>query len=139
MRSFVCVTYTDDRSAGRCSIRDLQISAEQKTVGCSSVNLGRAKPGDIVLICAAGSPDRLFMFGELTEKIESCRAWADEGGEMWKYNFRFTPLTNILSYDSSLRKRVSDACKKHGVHNQVFNSRYAQRKHLAVVQEVFLS
>jgi hypothetical protein len=96
-----CVSYTDERSAGGSSMEDMTLGLEHRVVGSNMPHLANAKKGDFVVVTAYNaSKKRICVFGVLGDDYPSCTLWEKEGGEVWKYNFHFTPITGILNIET---------------------------------------
>jgi hypothetical protein len=134
MHSIQCITYVNKYSAGKSSLRDLQIGIEHGVVGCGSKRLDKSQQGDIVIINATDNKIKYAVIGQLIEKIASCDKWSKEGGHTWPYNWEYTPLTPIFEYNSETKQEITQICKDHSIYpGHVFNSRYCNKKYKPVV------
>jgi hypothetical protein len=132
----VCVTYTDEFSAGGDAYNDLKIGHQAKIVACNSGHLSNTKAGDIVMIRSS----KHITFGIIQEPIGTSDAWSSQGGESWKYNFRYLPITAILEMDTGFKQMVRDHCESNGVkHGCMFNSRLCGygEKYKPVLKDLF--
>jgi len=134
MHSVQCITYVNEYSAGKSSLRDLEIGIEHGVVGCGSNRLNKSKRGDIVIINATDNKIKYAVIGQLTEKLESCDKWSNEGGHTWPYNWEYIPLTPIFEYDNETKQEISQICREYSIYpGHVFNSRYCAKKYQPVV------
>jgi hypothetical protein len=120
----VCVSYTDERSAGGSSMEDMTIGYEHRAVGSNMSHLASAAKGDFVVVTAYNaSKQRVFMVGVLGDAYPTCNLWQKEGGEVWKYNFHFTPITQILVLEKvyPVWKTICDQYRLN--HHLIFNTR----------------
>jgi hypothetical protein len=132
----VCVTYTDGFSAGGNAYNDLKIGLQAKTVACNSGHLSNTKAGDIVMIRSS----KHITFGIIQEPVGTSDAWSSQGGEAWKYNFHYLPITAILEMDAGFKQMVRDHCEANGVkHGCMFNSRLCGygEKYKPVLKDLF--
>jgi hypothetical protein len=132
----VCVTYTDDFSAGGNAYNDLKIGLQAKTVACNSGHLANTTAGDIVMVRSS----KHITFGIIQEPIGTSDAWSSQGGEAWKYNFHYLPITAILEMDARFKQMVRDHCEANGVkHTCMFNSRLCGygEKYKPVLKDLF--
>ena len=132
----VCVTYTDDFSAGGNAYNDLKIGLQAKTVACNSGHLSNTKAGDIVMIRSSNH----ITFGIIQEQVGTSDAWSSHGGESWKYNFRYLPITDILEMSPAFKQMVLYHCTTNGVkHGCMFNSRLCGygEKYKPVLKDLF--
>lgn len=98
MQSVYSFHYTDCNSAGNSAYNDLAISRDRLVCGS---NKAKARLGDICTISAKRGDHMNFIVGEITEELgENYPAWTEHGGLLWKYNFRFRPLTHQISADT---------------------------------------
>jgi hypothetical protein len=129
-----CVSYADKFSADKSSLRDLTIGLEHRVVGCNSKTFGASKQGDFVIICARHQKRLYTCIGVLEERVNTT-VWADRGGQLWTYNFSFTPLTEVIEVDSSRKDQLKKVCDEHNVnHNHMFNMRFCGERYLKIIQ-----
>jgi len=137
MQNIRCVTYKDEFSSENCAYNDLEIGIRNSVVGCGSSVFGASKPGDIVLINAIKDKKRYVVIGLLSEKLEYCDAWVEEGGRRWDHNYKYTPITSMFQYDFNTEQDVQDLCKTHSLNkNNLFNSRFCSKKLKVVIDRL---
>ena len=134
-KKYYTVTYTDEHSSGGSSYNDLLITCAQGVVGCGSKRFGKAEMGDVVLVQASygrGKAQRkVFCIGILGDELPECHEWFSKGGEIWPYNYKFVPITPIITRDETFMSEIALACEKTGVKPTcIFNSRFASEKSL---------
>jgi len=132
----VCVTYTDGFSAGGNAYNDLKIGLQAKTVACNSGHLANTTAGDIVMIRSSNH----ITFGIIQEPVGTSDAWSSQGGESWKHNFSYLPITAILEINAGFKQMVRDHCDANGVkHGCMFNSRLCGygEKYKPVLKDLF--
>jgi hypothetical protein len=113
MQSVYSFHYADYKSAGGSAYNDLVISRDQRV--CGSNKAKGLRPGDICTISAKRGAHMNFILGEIIEYIgENYPAWSDHGGLLWKYNYRFRPLTHQISADGDpdQMKLLRELCEK---------------------------
>jgi hypothetical protein len=123
-RKVICLSYKDERSAIGKSSEDMALGRTQKMVGCNSAELDKCSPGDIVIITAqAPRGGRMFHVGILKKKSDECLTWMDHGGEIWKHNWEYDPVTATMDV-----KECVTALKEAGVPasdaSNLFNMRF---------------
>ena len=123
MQSVYSFHYADCKSAGGSAYNDLQISRDQNV--CGSHKAKGLRPGDICTISAKRGTHMNFILGEITEEIgENYPAWSEHGGLLWKYNYRFRPLTHQVSADTDTGEFgiLRELCERDGLKfAQLFN------------------
>ena len=129
------VTYTDPYSAGKKSMRDLQISFNQRIFAAGSKRLATFKRGDYVIICATEGSIRKCFVAQIVEKMEEAFTnWHEEGGRVWDYNFTIVPLTGItdITPRSDIRNHMEYLLEDTGLKKTtLFNSRFCSKKLLS--------
>jgi hypothetical protein len=127
------VTYQDSHSAKSSAYQDLMIGIENSVVGCGSI--GSAQSGDLVLICAKKNNLWHAVIGRLGTPLDSCRAWLDQGGCEWPYNWTYLPLTTLFIYDVETKEEIIRFCGLHQLnHKNLFHSRFCSNKLLLAVE-----
>ena len=130
----ICVTYKNEYSADKDSHRDLMIGVEHGVVGCGSKGFNSCKEGDYVVINATKDKVKHVVIGRLTERLESCDKWKDEGGLVWPYNFKYKQVTKIFQVDGELNEELKQFCETNKLKkNNLFNSRFCSNKLQLVV------
>jgi hypothetical protein len=132
----MCISYTDEHSAHKDSLADLNLGAHHGVVGCNSARFKSFKEGDIILITAAHNSTRYFQFGKIQTRLDGCRLWANEGGKLWDHNYTYTPLTTITILTPGLKQIRDEMCGRHNLNaNYLMNSRFCSDKFLPMVSE----
>ena len=130
----ICVTYKNEYSADKDSHRDLMIGVENGVVGCGSIGLNSCKEGDYVVINATKDKVKHVVIGRLTERLDSCDKWKQEGGLAWPYNFKYKQVTEIFQVDDELNEELKQFCETNKLKkNNLFNSRFCSNKLQLVV------
>lgn len=122
----MCISYKNSRSAVGDSVADMSIGRTQKRVGCSSVTLKNASPNDIVIINAETKAGRLFHIGVLTKRSDDFTTWLDHGGEIWKYNWEYDPITQDMPVRQCIDMLVEMGLTKTAANN-LFNARLCKQ------------
>ena len=117
-------------------INDLHLGHVHHVVGCGSKWMDRAKPGDLVVICA--KKEGLYcIVVALKERLGSCSVWADEGGLKWDYNWTYTPLTPLFMYTGEMKASILSVCETHGLkYKNIFHPRFCSEKLKEAVEEL---
>lgn len=135
------VSYTNDHSVNSCAYKDLELGHIHGKVGCNSSVFGckKTKSGDIVMIMARNKNKTYFTIGVLGERLESCSLWSDNGGENWKYNFSYSPLTPIVELTKDLHSKIIATGEKYNCNGKNFlNSRFCSIKLKPIFQEIYM-
>ena len=139
MTKLCCVTYKDEVSAGKKARNDLEISYQRHIFAANMTRLGQFEQGDMVWICADENKKKFAFLAMIEEKVEhTFMDWQQAGGEIWKYNFRIRPLTDILDMTphSPWRLRLREICHQCGKNeNIMFNMRFCSEKLIDVVYQ----
>jgi hypothetical protein len=129
--SISTLTYTDAHSCDGSAYRDLELGMKHTMVGCNSVRLrpGNALPGAIVKTQAKKDGIWYFTIGVLGAHAQACTLWKDHGGEVWKYNHYYEPLTGIVEVTPEMKKYIKESAERHGLPTTTFfNSRFCSAK-----------
>ena len=112
-----CLSYKDKNSIGGDALKDLKRGEALGIVACNSPNLGTKKAGDLVIILARGTGKKADYFSivEILGPSENTTAWADAGGQTWKYNMRCKSLTGIRELTQRTQDIRAAVCAKHGL------------------------
>ena len=138
--SISTLTYTDAHSCNGSAYRDLELGYTHKMVGCNSVRLkpGNALPGALVKTQAKKDGQWYFTIGILGAHAAECTLWKDHGGEVWKYNHYYEPLTGIVCLTPEMKKFIDESAEKYGLSTKTFfNSRFCSAKLRPVFQDLF--
>ncbi len=125
----ICVAYTDEFSIDNQSLIDLQVGCKHNAVSSNQDVLHNAPVGSLAVVTAQSGH---FVIGILGEDLETpCRIWRKDGGKVFKYARKFTPITDVM-----LRASVMDAwtatCDVYEVDKQskyLFHSRFCGYGH----------
>jgi hypothetical protein len=125
-----CIAYSDKYSVGKSAWNDLLLGCDHNMVGCNSRTLGNcANRGDIIIIVANNNKKKYCIVVSLQERIENCELWFNEGGHLWKYNWTYKPITNIIEITPQLKQELQDFCGEHELkYNNLFHSRFCSNK-----------
>lgn len=120
----LCITYTDERSAQGSSLEDMRLGIQNNVIGTNMSHFGSANKGDIAIVTATDERGkRVFMIGILGDALPSCDVWAAAGGELWKHNRVFTPITDIIQMET-IKKEWQEMCTVYAVNpHNIFNTR----------------
>ena len=129
----ICVSYVDAYSAGKQSMNDLRISFEQHVFAAGSNRLASFRVGDLVIICAneKDKTRRAFVAIIMECLDQPLSNWHEQGGVLWKYNFRIQPITGItnITPHSESRQAIDLIMEQSGLsRNKLFNSRFCSNK-----------
>lgn len=103
----ICVTYTDNMSAGHLSINDLFISYKEQIFAANSTRLKYFTKGDYVIICATQNKEKLFFVAKIVSVVHHpLTEWSRQGGELWKYNFNIEPITEITHLTERRKNQI---------------------------------
>lgn len=137
--SISTLTYTDEHSCGGSAYSDLELGLKHTMVGCNSIRLrpGNALPGTIVKTQAKKNGIWYFTIGILGAHVQECTLWKDHGGEVWKYNHYYEPLTSIMTLNPEMKKFIEDSAGRHGLSKTTFfNSRFCSIKLRPVFEDL---
>ena len=105
-----CVSYADEFSISKSSLKDLEIGHEHRMVGCNSKVFGASKRNDFVIITATHNRKRYAIIGLLKDKLDSCDLWHRHGGHLWKYNYTYVSLTEIFEVTNQIKEKIAEFC-----------------------------
>jgi hypothetical protein len=136
----ICVTYADIYSAGKKSMRDLQISFDHHIFAAGSKRLAHFHKGDYVIICATEGSKRSCFVAQIVEQVkEKLSEWHKEGGCLWDYNFTIEPVTGItdISLHSETRNHMMSLMNNRGLKsNNLFHTRFCSEKLLQGLRDL---
>lgn len=127
----MCVTYANEYSVDKKAINDLIISFERGIFAAGSKRLNSFKNGDYIIICATKESGKVCFLGRIIERVDELKDWYDQGGKMWDYNFKITPITGItdISNKNPDKKMMINILKDMELKkNNLFNSRFCSEK-----------
>lgn len=118
-----CVSYTDARSAKGSSLNDMRLGITHHVVGSNCPHLACAKAGDIAVVTAYEENKRVVVLGMLGAALPDCTVWQDAGGERWRFNFEFKPLTGEIMLED-IKSAWTTICNEQSVNpHNMFNTR----------------
>lgn len=122
----VCVNYTDQFSIDGNSLNDLQVGCKHGAVSSNQTELKKAENGSLAIVT---SQDGHFVVGLLGDHIIGpCTVWRQEGGGLFKYARKFTPITDVL-LKKTVRATWEAVCDVHDVKMKpiyLFNQRFCK-------------
>ena len=108
--------YADHPSIDVDSWADHELGRRHNIFGSNNPNNQNLKPGDMSVVVAYSRVRKnwIVQLVRIEERLYICTLWEDNGGRSWKYNYRFTPLSNpfIVSKDNKNDEFIR-LCKKY--------------------------
>lgn len=136
---FACITYKDKHSAERSALNDLNISYNNNIFAAGLKRLKGFKEGDYVMICADDRRKKFGFLAQIVEKLDTIlTVWADQGGDIWEFNFAIQSISPImdLSSQSTIRTQMKEIGTHLGLNsNNMFNMRFCSEKLLPLLQK----
>ena len=135
------VVYANKYSIGGSSYNDLQLGATHTIMGSNKP----FAPSTRVVIKAALGKNTYFQIVRIEEQLSTCTLWEDrgDGGRKWKYNYRFSSLTDICALDNKLNAFLDTAGKELQLNHKIlFNAGrigYSERDRLNPLMDRLLS
>jgi len=135
-RRVICLSYTDERSANGNSYADMSLGRTHKMVGCNSDILDRCSAGDLVIVTAQRPTGRVFHIGILKKKVDVYMLWAEHGGEVWKYNWDYDPVTPDMDVHQTRLALIESGVARTQAYN-LFNMRFCSAKCIPALARAF--
>ena len=137
----MCVSYTDECSAGNKSMNDLMISFNRGILAAGSKRLATFDACDIVIVTATDEHSRKCFVARITAPVDTpFQDWVKEGGRVWEYNFTIDPISDIIDItnNNELSMKIKQKCRDmNQKENNMFNSRFCSEKLIGVLSECF--